>query len=81
MSKPVSVSQLPDEIVVRPYKVKKMIPGLFDRENVRSGRIVNVRRSPFVNSPRSYWIEETDGRLLSILTETRLRECLEEVKS
>lgn len=80
MSQPVSVSQLPDEIVVRPYKVRKKIDGVFDRTPLQRGQVVNVRRSPFLNSPRSYWIEETDGRLLAILTETRLRECLDEVK-
>lgn len=80
MSKPVSVSQISDEIVVRPYKVRKKVEGVFDKAELKRGDVVNVRRSPFVNSPRSYWIEETDGTLRAILTETRLRECLEEVQ-
>ena len=36
---------------------------MFDKSGTEAWDVVNVRRSPFVNSPRSYWIEETDGTL------------------
>ncbi len=80
MSKPVPVSEFPDEVVCRPYRVKKGVPGLFDRPDLKRGQSVNVRRSPFLSSPRSYWIEDSEGTLLSVVTETSLRDCLEEVK-
>jgi len=81
VSKPIPVSNYPDELVTRTYRVKKGIPGLFEHPALKRGETVQVRRSPFVDSPRSYWIEDAEGTLLSVVTETRLRDCLEEVKS
>lgn len=81
MSKPIPVSDLPDEIVDRVYIVRKAISGPWhDSPALKVGKKVNVRRSPHLNAPRSYWIEETDGSLLAVVTETRLRDALEEVK-
>ena len=80
MPQPVPVSKYPDEILTRAYRVRRRLPGRFESPAVESGSVVYVRRSPFTNAPRSYWIENADGHLLAVVSEDMLRQDLTEIK-
>lgn len=74
---PVPVSPLPGELVYRAYSNTRPLPGLFDAPDVPTGTLLFVRRSPYLSSARSYWIEDTEGTLLALMREERVRKELQ----
>jgi hypothetical protein len=68
--KPIAVSQFPDELVYRLCRVLRALPARFEGDaGVQVGELLLVRRSPHQGAPRSYWIEEEDGRIRAVITE------------
>lgn len=69
--RPLPVSSIPGELVVRIARARRPVRALFDRPDIQPGDLVFARRSPFVLSAGAYWIEAADGTLLSIIDPRR----------
>lgn len=75
--KPIPVSPLPDEIVARPYIVRRALPGRFDGQaDVLPGTRVFVRHSPF-HWGKSYWVETLEGDVLAVISAAMLERDME----
>lgn len=71
MSRRLPVSPIPGEIVARKARAKATVRAVFDRPDIQPGQVVYARRSPFLQSAHTYWLEEEDGTVLSIIAPER----------